>query len=185
MKSKRLAAAFLAFMGITVGPAMAADGTITLSGDIVGSTCPITGGTGPGPGAGASFPVALEKVQASALKAAGDTAGSKPFFIYVGGTASPCAASSVAVLFESTSPGVNPLTGNLLNTAASGAANVEVQIIDGAVNRPIDLRLGTTSTPAIPDDGIATLPFAARYIATGAAGNGPVQAAVQYSVTFP
>lgn len=56
-------------------PAFAADGTITLTGEITGTTCSISGGAGAAPGAGPDFAIALHKVQASALKAAGQTAG--------------------------------------------------------------------------------------------------------------
>lgn len=183
--TKQLCAAILAVGALASNDAWAADGTVTVTGQITGTTCPITGGTGPAPGSGANFPVALDKVQTSALKAAGEVAGSKPFFIYVGDSTSPCTAQSVAVLFESTSPGIDPLTGNLRNTAASPATNVQVQIVDGTLNTPIDLRLGAQSTPVIPANGIATLPFAARYIATGTVAEGGVQADVLYSIAFP
>ncbi|WP_458752833.1 hypothetical protein [Pseudomonas brenneri] len=90
-------------------------------------------------------------------------------------------------MYESTSPAINPATGNLRNTAPkTTAAKVEVQILDGATLQPMDLRTGHASTTATVTGGLATLPFAARYIATGgAAGVGLVSTAVQYSVIFP
>lgn len=186
MKRKGLAIAVFTVQGFIAGAVFAADGTITFTGQIEGTTCSISGGTGAAPGTGANFPVVLDKVQVSALSADGQVAASKPFFIYVGDSGNPCTASPVQVLFESTSPGVNPATGSLFNTAAAGAPNVEVQIVDAAINRAIDLRLGAKSTATIPDNGIATLRFAAQYIARGAAaGPGAVAASVQYSVTFP
>lgn len=166
----------------------AENGTIDISGEITGTTCTISGGTGGAPGTGANFPVVLDKVQADALAVDGAVSGSKPFFIYVGGAATGCPDSTkVAVLFESTSPAINPKTGNLRNVApATPAAMVEVQIIDAATHAPMDLRTGKTSTVATVTKGLATLPFAARYIAAGGkAGVGLVKTAVTYSVVFP
>lgn len=188
MKSKWLAIGLVIVEGMVVAPVFAADGTITISGVIEGSTCSISGGTGAFPGSAADFPVQLGKVQTSALNAAGKTAGTKPFFIYVGGGgAAPCTATPVAVHFEGFSPGVSPATGNLINSASPGASNVEVQLIDATANAVIDLRTGASSTFIALDatSGVATLPFAARYVATGVATEGAVRAEVQYSVTFP
>lgn len=187
MKNHVLAIALLLACGLAVPLATAADGTITLTGEITGTTCTISGGTGGVAGSGANFPVVLDKVQASALSTEGATASAKPFFIYVGGGASCADATKVAVLYESTSPAINPATGNLRNMPPkTAAAKVEVQILDGATRKPMDLRTGHASSTATVTGGLATLPFAARYIATGgAAGAGLVTTAVQYSVIFP
>ncbi|NWD26652.1 type 1 fimbrial protein [Pseudomonas yamanorum] len=187
MKKQLLAMALLAASGVMATTVSAADGTITISGEVRGTTCTISGGTGVSPGSGSNFPVALSTVQTTALSSAGQTAGTRPFFVYVGGNASCPDGTVVAVLYEAGSPNINPATGNLRNVAAATpASNVEVQLVDGAVNRPIDLRSGLNSTPATVTSGLATLPFAARYIATGGpAGAGLVNTSVQYSVTFP
>ncbi|MGY1951540.1 fimbrial protein [Pseudomonas pergaminensis] len=186
MKKQTLAFALLAICGLGATSAYAADGTISISGSIIGTTCTISGGTGAAPGSGANFPVVLDRVQATALSSAGATAGDKRYFIHVGGATCP-AGTKVAVLYEASSPAVNPATGNLRNTAvATPAANVEVQIVDGAVNAPMDLRLGRASTTATVTGGTASMPFYARYIATGgAARQGLVNTSVQYTVTFP
>ncbi|WP_095108446.1 fimbrial protein [Pseudomonas sp. Irchel 3E20] len=187
MKKCVQAIALLAASSLAATSAFAADGTITITGEIGGTTCTISGGTGGAPGSGANFPVVLNKVQTSSLAADGVTAGAKPYFIYVGGSATCPDGTIVAVMYETTSPAINPATGNLRNTAAtSPAANVEVQIVDEATKTPMDLRTGQNSTTATVNAGLATLPFAAQYIATGgAAGAGIVSTAVQYSVTFP
>ncbi len=187
MKKHTLAAAVLALCGFAASSAYAADGTITITGSVSGTTCTISGGTGASPGSGANFPVVLDRVQTSALKAAGDRAGSKRYFVYVGGSGGCPNGTKVAVRYEPTSPGINPATGNLRNTAtATPASRVEVQILDGASNTPMDLRVGNNSTVATVTNGLATLPFYARYIANGgAAGAGNVTSSVQYSVTFP
>ncbi len=173
--------------GLMVGPGFAADGQIDITGLITDTTCPITGSTSAAPGTSANFPVKLPSVQASALKASGDTAAYTPFFIHIGGGTN-CSAPSVAVLFERNSPMINPATGNLqISTAGSPATNIEVQIVDVSANAPIDLRLAANSTGvALTAGTVATLPFAAQYIAAGgAAGPGTVVTSVQYTVTFP
>lgn len=186
MKRKGLAIVLFAVSGVLIGPARAADGQITITGLITDTTCPISGSTSAAPGTSPDFPVALKHVQASALKAIGDTASYTPFFIHIGGGAN-CTVPSVAVLFERSSPMINPATGNLLISAAgTPATNVEVQIVDVTANAAIDLRLAASSSPVPLVSGVVTsLPFAAQYVATGAAGPGTVDTSVQYSVTFP
>ena len=180
MKSIGLTTLLVALAGST----FAADGTITITGEITGTTCAISGGSGAVPGPGKDFSIALDKVQTSALAASGQVAASKPFFIQIGDAS--CTAGSAAVLFESSSPAVNRVSGNLINLAAAGATNIEVQIVDLLANKEIHLGLGTSSTVATLVGGVATLPFAAQYIAVnGATTPGPVQTSVQYSVTFP
>ena len=187
MKKQLLAIVLMAASGVMASAVSAEDGVITISGEVKGTTCTISGGTGVSPGSGNNFPVVLPAVQTSALSSGGQTAGAQPFFVYVGGSPSCPVGTVVAVRYEAGSPNINPATGNLRNVAAATPApNVEVQLVDSAVNSPIDLRSGLNSTPATITGGLATLPFAARYIATGGpAGVGLVNTSVQYSVTFP
>lgn len=188
MKKTTLAVALFTASIFAGTSAFAADGTISVTGEIGGTTCTISAGSGTGPGAGANFQVDLLKVQKSALSKPDDTAGAKGFNIFVGGPAADCPdGTKVAVLFESTSAAVDPLTGNLKNTApATPAANLQVQIYDSLAKAPMDLRTGNASTTVEVASGLATLPFAARYIANGGpAGAGLVRTDVQYSVTFP
>lgn len=183
MKSNWLAVVLLAS-----GTAFSADGTITITGEIQGSTCTISGSTSATPGTGASFPVVLDRVQASALSAENAVAAYKPFFIHIGGGSTNCPPQPVAVLFERSSPAISATTGNLINQApTTPATNVEVRIVDVTANREINLALGAPSTSVTIDAaGTATLPFAAQYIAVGGpAGPGLVSTSVQYSVTFP
>lgn len=187
MKRKGLTIVLFAVGSLMVGRGFAVDGQIEITGLITDTTCPITGSTSAAPGTSANFPVKLPSVQASALKASGDTAAYTPFFIHIGGGTN-CSAPSVAVLFERNSPMINPASGNLLiSTAGSPATNVEVQIVDVAANAAVDLRLAANSTAvAMTGGAVATLPFAAQYIAQGGpAGPGTVVTSVQYSVTFP
>ncbi len=185
MKKQALIIALLAAAGFASTSAFASDGTITFTGEIRTTTCSVSGGGGTIPGAGGSFGVNLVPVQASALAAAGQFAGSKNYDINIGGGTTCPDGTDVAIKYESTSPAVDGITGNLMNTAATGAANVQLQLMDRAINAPIDLRLDGNSSTVTVDGGTAVVPFAVRYMATGVAGAGAVQSAVQYSLTFP
>lgn len=182
MKKNALIIALLAASGFISTSAMAADGTITFTGEIKDVTCSVTGGP--------NFSVPLDPVQASALGSSGKVAGGKPFDITVGGTTTGCPdGTKVAIVFEPSSSAINAATGNLKNTSTDAggvASNVEIQILDAAnANAPIDLRNGDATTEATVASSAAKMPFVAQYIATGAAGAGAVESAVEYSVTFP
>lgn len=190
MKKNVLIIALLAAAGCIGAPAFAVDGTITITGEIKGLTCSISGGPGTTPGAGGDFSVALLPVQVTALAATGAVAAAKPFSIMLGtGGGATCPdGTKAAILFDTTSAGINPATGNLKNLAATDpAANVEVQILDsGNSNAPVNLGSGTATTEVVASGGTATLPFQAQYIATGgAAGAGQVDTSVRYTVIFP
>ncbi|WP_413469601.1 fimbrial protein, partial [Pseudomonas lactis] len=55
MKKIALAVALLMANSVVALPAFAADGTITLTGEITGTTCSISGGAGAAPGARAGL----------------------------------------------------------------------------------------------------------------------------------
>lgn len=187
MKKHALVIALLSVFGGAATQALAADGSITITGKVTGTTCTISGGTGGMPGSGANFPVMLDNVQVSALSADGVSAAAKRFYVHVGGSGTCPDGTKVAVVYENTSPAINPATGNLRNTAvATAARNVEVQIFDDQTTSAIDLRSGTASAAKTVTGGVASLPFSARYIASGGAAQpGLVSTNVQYSVTFP
>ena len=188
MKKQALIVALLAASGFASTSAFAADGTINITGAIQGMTCTIGGGTGTTPTGGGNFGVELITVQTSALASAGQVAAAKPFSIQLGtdGTA-PCPVGTrAAVLYEATSPLINPVTGNLMNAAATDpATNVEVQIVDMTTNTAMNLASGDLSAEVTTTGPTTQLPFAAQYIATGGAATaGNVETSVQYSVQF-
>ena len=189
MKKQALIVALLAASGFASTSVFAADGTIDVTGAIQGMTCTISGGPGTTPGAGSDFGVELLTVHTSSLAAAGEVAAAKLFNIQLGtdGTA-PCPVGTRAqVLYEVTSPLINPLTGNLRNAAATDpATNVEIQILDGSNgNTPMNLASGDLSAEVTTAGPATLLPFAAQYIATGGAATvGNVETSVQYSVKF-
>ncbi|VWC49638.1 fimbrial protein [Burkholderia aenigmatica] len=158
--------------------AQAADGTITIKGDITAQTCNISGD-----GGGKDFTVTLPDVSTSALSTAGSTAGRKPFRINL----SNCSPNSgnASVYFE---PGttVNAQTGKLFN-ATGDAPNVEVGLLnkDGSNINLGKAQGGQNSQTVGIAGGSAELNYYAEYVATGgAAGAGSVNTSVMYSVSY-
>ncbi|AMP16318.1 fimbrial protein [Collimonas pratensis] len=190
MKKNALIVALLAAAGFIATPAFAVDGTITITGEIKGLTCTVSGGPGTTPGTGGDFSVDLLPVQTTALAAAGNVAAAKPFSIMLGtGPGATCPdGTRAAILFDTTSTAINPATGNLANQATgTPATNVEVQILDSTnANAPINLAAGTASAEVTAAGGTALLPFQAQYIAVGGGATvGPVDTSVRYTVVFP
>ncbi|MCA7925844.1 type 1 fimbrial protein [Burkholderia cenocepacia] len=155
----------------------AADGTITINGNIGTQTCTIDGnGTG-----GKDFTVALPKVSTSALASGGSTAGRTPFKIGLK-NCSP-ASGNVYTHFE---PGttVNATTGQLLN-ATGTAKNVEVGLLNGDSSNIGVGKADENSKAVALSNGAAELPYYAQYVATGgAAGQGTVNTSVMYSIMY-
>ncbi|MDB5768848.1 MAG: fimA [Collimonas fungivorans] len=190
MKKQSLIAAMLAAAGLIGAPAFAIDGTINITGEIKGLTCSVSGGPGTTPGTGGDFAVALLPVQTTALSADGAVAAAKPFSIVLGTTGGATCpdGTRAAILFDTSSPMIDPVTGNLKNSTATGSAtNVQVQILDSLnANAPVNLASGNETTEVTAAGGTATLPFQAEYKATGGAATaGTVATSVGYTVIFP
>lgn len=178
--SKKTFSILLATAGVVTAAssAQAADGTITITGEITAQTCTISGD-----GGGKDFTVTLPNVSTSALSVAGSTAGRKPFRIAL----SNCSPNSgnASVYFE---PGttVNTQTGQLFNTTGT-AKNVEVGLLnkDGS-NIKLGAAQAQQNSQVVPvSGGTATLDYYAQYIATGGAStSGTVGTSVMYSVSY-
>lgn len=173
-----LAAATLSLAALCAGNAQAADGTITINGLVTAQTCQISGN-----GGGPDFTVTLPTVSTSALQTAGATAGRTPFNIAL----TNCSPDSgnVAVYFEPNAT-VDAATGHLTNTAASGAENVQVGLLNADHS---DIKLGSSEAAqnmqfVALDHGKATLNYFAQYVATDAATAGAVNAQSLYSIVY-
>lgn len=169
----------LAIAGVfTASQAVAADGTITFTGNVTDTTCVIDGnGTG-----SPNFAVPLPNVAVSALNSAGARAGQTPFSITVGSAATPCAAPRVKTNFE---PGANmdSNTGNLRNVSGT-AGNVQVAVLND-LGVTIDLRNNNNSQTVNTASGVAELKYYGEYHATAAASGGDVATTLNYSITYP
>ena len=176
MKKLALIAA-LSVVGIA--NAQAADGTITINGLVTDKTCDIV------TPAGKDFTVTLPTVSKQTLAAAGNVAGRTPFQIKLAN----CSEGKVATYFE---PGatVDFNTGRLLNQDATGAKNVNVQLL-GSNNQVIPvLAAGANGAQAnsqwvdVAKAGSTDLNYYAEYYATGASTAGKVNTSVQYTIIY-
>lgn len=154
--------------------AFAADGTITINGEVTDNTCVVTTPQGK------DLTVTLPTVSKLSLASPGATAGRTPFTLGLTG----CQAGNVGTYFE---PGatVDFATG-LLNNAGS-ATNVKVQLL-GDNNEAIKVLAGPQANSQFVTvanaDGSADLNYYAEYYATGAATSGNVTTSVKYTIIY-
>ena len=166
-------------LALATSTAFAADGTITINGQVTDKTCTVNAG------GNKDFTVTLPTVSKQVLAAAGDTAGRTPFTINLTGCT---AGSKVATYFE---PGatVDFNTGRL-NNATGTATNVQVQLL-GSENTVIPvLAAGAGGIQAnsqlvdVSGGGAADLNYYAQYYATGASTPGSVATTVKYTIIY-
>ncbi|MGU7785166.1 fimbrial protein [Burkholderia sp. PU8-34] len=169
----------------TMAPAMAADGEIAFTGKVLSTTCTISAGGGAT--GSKNMTVKLPSVSASALGAAGDSAGRTPFSIVLSGCSGD--STKVSTVFE---PGdtVDSGTGRLkLVSAGTGdtvAANVQIGLLNDK-QQPImagSPGANQNSQAVTMTDGGATLQYFAEYHATGKASAGSANTRVQYSLDY-
>jgi major type 1 subunit fimbrin (pilin) len=176
MKTKRIAAVLVFSALLPSISAYAADGTITFEGEIVAATCVATATS-------ASATIQLPKVSVNALKTAGNTAGAQPFHIdleHCGANVTNTigAIFTAAQLFQGNS---------VANTATNGAKHVGIAIFK---ENGTQVNLGQASvTGQAPDfqhinAEKASLNYVAKYIADGAATEGPVHSQVTFDLVY-
>lgn len=171
---------FVAVLTAAVQTVQASDGVINFAGELVDQTCTITIDGGPSPQT-KNLPI----VSTSLLTAPGQVAGATSFLIGLTG----CAAtpSSVTTFYEA-GGAVDPITGRMRNTA-SGANNVELQLLDGGpAASPIligsDTQTTTNTRYTIDASGGVTMPYAVQYYATGVTTPGIVESQVTFSIDY-
>ena len=155
--------------------AFAADGTITINGEVTDNTCVVTTPQGK------DLTVTLPTVSKLSLASAGATAGRTPFTLGL----SNCDVGDIVGTYFEPGSTVDFATG-LLNNAGS-ATNVKVQLV-GDNNLPIKVLAGPQANSQFVTvanaDGSADLNYYAEYYATGAATSGDVTTSVQYTITY-
>ncbi|MGV5904905.1 F17A fimbrial adhesin [Escherichia coli] len=160
---------------------LAYDGTITFNGKVVDQTCSVTTGS-------KDLTVTLPTVSANSLDSSGKVVGLTPFTISLEGcnTVAATGAQNVNAYFE---PNANTdyTTGNLTNTASSGASNVQIQLLNADGVKVIKLGQAAAAqnvdTVAINDANV-TLRYNAQYYATGVATAGDVTSTVNYTIAY-
>jgi major type 1 subunit fimbrin (pilin) len=128
MKRTLPAIALSLALGFAATAAMAADGTITITGAVVATTCDVKGDAGLGDGGVTpDIAVTLPHVSKSAFRRAGDVAAPKPFHISLTGCSDDTHA--VRAYFHPAMINVDPAHGTLKNTVTG--SDVQVQLLDG------------------------------------------------------
>lgn len=171
----------LAASGLLLGSsaAMAAGpNTITFMGEVTAQTCEVTIN-----GNDANPVVLLPTATTTELAASGNTAKETTFTLGLTGCTAGAALNTQTVFIGNNVDG----NGNLTNVAASGAANVALQLLDAPSGSPIDLTSAATvagvSLAASATSG--SKDYAVQYYASGVSTAGPVLGSVQYSITYP
>lgn len=172
-------AALVATVGLAAGTAHADSTSLNFTGQVTGATCNIDGN---GQGTN-NFSVQLPALSASALSAAGSTAGSTGFTIAL--TNCTPATGNVRTFWQ----GANTLPdGNLVNNGT--APKVEVQLVDynsgmHTINTSQPDGSQNSYAVALSSGGNATLKYAAQYASpAGGAGPGSVSTSVTYSLVY-
>lgn len=177
---KQILSALLASAGLMMitSAAHATDGTITINGSILQSTCKINGGTT------GDVTVNLPKLRSTALPSVGSVGGRTPFTLAL----SECGTTGgkVGVYFE---PGANvdASSGRLtLDAAADTAKGVQINVLN---DKQQQIKVGSAGDQNsqlvdIAADGTATLNYFAEYYASDAVTAGTANSKVQYSLVY-
>ena len=180
MKLKYLKVCAALAVVTSAGSAFASDGTITVVGEVVDTTCSIQVDN-----ATRDATVVLPTVASAQLASTGETAGATPFNIALSGCTGDTLQNAKAYFEPGAS--VNMETGRLkLEVGTGKATELEVEILNSDYS-PIHAGAAADNQNDVPVDissGNGVLNYAARYFATGRATPGAVQTRVEYTVTY-
>lgn len=177
-----ISALALALSSIVASSAFAADGTITINGQITDTTCTISVD-----GGNTDATVTLPTVSVSSLATTGATAGATPFNISL----SNCTGLSLQTASTYFEPGayVDSQTGrlNIDTTAPDAAGNVQVQLLNAERNAIVagaSVDNGQNDIPVDITSGSGVLNYYAQYYATDASTAGSVTTQVDYTMVY-
>lgn len=178
MKKIALGAALTAIVGAASLSAQAADGTITITGEITASTCSIT----PIGASGSNIDVDFGKISEGSMAGANAVSAPRAVNFNIEATAGgTCAAGDIDLDFAATDLDSN---GNIKNTlTGAGASNVVAQLMDENGN-VMDLRATKRVTL---QTGTNNLNWKAQLLApsTGGASEGEFNGAATLQISVP
>lgn len=180
MKTNLLAASVMTIISLA-GVANAATttvngGTIHFTGEVVNAACAVDAGS-------IDQTVKLGQVKTTTLATAGSTSSSVGFNIQLNDCDTTVAAQA-KVAFTGTAVSSTYATALALqSSAAGGATNVGVQILD-RTGLALSVDGATFSAATTLIDGTNVVPFQARYIATGTATAGTANANATFQVQY-
>lgn len=175
--NKLIATALVGMGVLSAGTAYAADGTITINGEVTATSCDVSINGA----AGSDASLTLDTVSSVLLTTNGDVAGAKD----LGFKLTNCATGgSVRAFFEQDN--VDSTTGNLNNTdvaASGGAQNVQVQILNNA-GTAINLNTQNANNFVNIINKTADVNYMAQYIATAQSVAGTVATQLVYTLEY-
>lgn len=167
--------------------AFAGDGTLNLSGAVSDSTCRVNGNLQNGSSV-STLSINLGTVSKADFAAAGKlgqvVTGSSSNGYNVALTA--CPANATVILTLDGTGSIDAATGTYKNTAAGGASNMNVQIVnaENGVNTALQPHGGTRISKTTDASGAANFLLGARYYATGVATAGAFTTTAGFSIVY-
>ncbi|ALX93572.1 type-1 fimbrial protein subunit A [Serratia fonticola] len=180
MKIKLLAAGVMTIVSLASGANAATTtvngGTVHFTGEVVNAACAVDAGS-------MDQTVKLGQVKTTTLGVAGATSTPVGFNIQLN-DCDTTVATQASVAFTGTAVSSTYSTALALQgSAAGGASNVGVQILD-RTSTPLALNGTTFGAATTLIDGTNIVPFQARYIATGVATAGSANADATFQVQY-
>lgn len=180
MKIKTLAIVVLSALSLSSTAALAAattvnGGTVHFKGEVVNAACAVDAGS-------VDQTVQLGQVRTASLAQEGATSSAVGFNIQLN-DCDTNVASKAAVAFLGTAIDAGHTNVLALQSSAAGSANVGVQILD-RTGAALTLDGATFSSETTLNNGTNTIPFQARYFATGAATPGAANADATFKVQY-
>ncbi|WP_409024439.1 type 1 fimbrial major subunit FimA [Escherichia coli] len=180
MKIKTLAIVVLSALSLSSAAALADTttvngGTVHFKGEVVNAACAVDAGS-------VDQTVQLGQVRTASLAQEGATSSAVGFNIQLNDCDTTVADKAAIAFLGTAIDGTHPNVLALQSSAAGSATKVGVQILDrtGAVA----LDGATFSAQTTLNNGTNTIPFQARYFATGAATPGAANADATFKVQY-
>ncbi|MBB1580663.1 type 1 fimbrial major subunit FimA [Serratia sp. OS31] len=174
---KSLIAASLLTAGITHAATTTVNGgSVHFKGEVVNAACAVDAGS-------VDQTVQLGQVKTATLNGTGKTSTSVGFNIQLN-DCDTTVATKAAIAFSGVAVNTANLTALALEGSSAGSAtNVGIQVLD-STGKALAFDGVTYSTAATLSDGNNTLPFQARYVATGTATPGTANANANFKVQY-
>ncbi|EKC6224404.1 type 1 fimbrial major subunit FimA [Escherichia coli] len=182
MKIKTLAIVVLSALSLSSTAALAAattvvnGGTVHFKGEVVDAACAVDAGS-------VDQTVQLGQVRTASLARKGATSSAVGFNIQLNDCATSVASKAAVAFLGTTIDTTHTNVLALQSSAAGSATNVGVQILD---RKGVALKLdgATFSSETTLNNGTNTIPFQARYFATGVATPGAANADATFKVQY-
>ena len=181
MKIKTLAIVVLSALSLSSAAALADTttvngGTVHFKGEVVNAACAVDAGS-------ADQTVQLGQVRTASLAQEGATSSAVGFNIQLNDCDTTVADKAAIAFLGTAIDGNHPNVLALQSSAAGSATKVGVQILD-RTGAALALDGATFSAQTTLNNGTNTIPFQARYFATGAATPGAANADATFKVQY-